>query len=322
MLKKDLKIVCLGGGVGTVQLVRGLREYSRNITVVCSMADDGGSGGRLRRLYSVPPPGDLINCLAALSDTEPILQKLLTYRFPGNRWGADHSLGGQKMGNLLLVSLTKILGDFNLALSTLERIFNSHGKILPATRENVSIWAKTTDGKVVEGEEKIDLGKYGGARSLRRVYLKPKNVNAPEEVKVAIKSADLIVVGPGDLYTTLLPVLLVPDIQREIINSDAFKVYIVNVANKPFETPNYKLSTYLEAIVTHCPKLNFDCLLVNKNHTPQMPKRLKYQYVEVDCQNKYQKLKGRVVTADLIDSDYPLYHDPEKLAKTIMSVVK
>lgn len=322
MVNEGLKIVCLGGGVGTVQLVRGLRKYSKNITVVCSMADDGGSGGRLRRLYSVPPPGDLINCLAALSDTEPILQKLLTYRFPGDRWGSDHSLGGQKMGNLLLVSLTKILGDFGLALSTLERIFNSHGKILPATRENVSIWAETTDGKIIEGEEKIDLGRYGGTRSLRQVHLKPKNVTAPDEVKVSLKSADLVIVGPGDLYTTLLPVLLVPDIQRGVINSRAFKIYIVNVANKPFETPNYKLSNYLEAIVIHCPKLNFDCLLVNKNQTPKLPPKLKYQYVEVDYRKSYPKFWGRVVIADLIDANYPLYHNPEKLAKTILSVVK
>lgn len=139
-MKKEPKIVCLGGGIGTVQLLRGLRPYSQNITVICSMADDGGSGGRLRRLFSIPPPGDLINCLAALSDAEPVLKGLLTYRFAGDRWGKDDSLRGQKLGNLILVALTSLTGSFEKGLEEAERLFLSHGKIVPATTENVSIW--------------------------------------------------------------------------------------------------------------------------------------------------------------------------------------
>src|SRR3989344_1912993 len=159
---KEPKIVCLGGGVCTVQLLRGIRTFTHKITVVVSMADDGASGGRLRRLYSVPPPGDLINCLAALLNAEPLLSQLLTFRFKGNRWGRDDSLTGQKQGSLIIVTLNQLTGSFNTALTEMQRIFRSHGVILPATNENVSIWAKTIEGKIVRGEEKIDLGKYSG----------------------------------------------------------------------------------------------------------------------------------------------------------------
>src|SRR3989338_11344376 len=183
------KIVCLGGGVGTVQGIRGLRSSSSDITVVVSMADDGGSAGRLRRLYSVPPPGDLVNCLSALSDAKPHYKELLTYRLAGNRWGRLDSIEGHKIGNLILVALTKILGDFNLALRSEERLFDCQGKILPSTYENVSIWAETTKGDKVVGEETIDLGKYND--SLYKVHLNPQNVSTPQDITKAIKKADL-----------------------------------------------------------------------------------------------------------------------------------
>lgn len=314
----DLRIVCLGGGIGTVQVLRGLRQYSKNITVVCSMADDGGSGGRLRRLYSVPPPGDLINCLAALSTTEPTLKELLTFRFAGNRWGKDDSLGGQKLGNLILVALTKITGDFNLALLELRRLFQSHGQILPATLENVSLWATTVEGKRVVGEQKIDLGQYPGKRQLTRIHLKPKKVTTPKEVKEAVKQADLILAGPGDLYTTVLPVMVVPTIKKEIKKSQAKKIFILNVANKPFETPHYKLSDYLQAIDKHCGPQIFDYLLANNNFRPKIPPQIKYHYVEI---NK-PPTGIKVMSTDLVLESYPLYHDPQKLAQALLRLVK
>lgn len=319
MAKQDLKIVCLGGGVGTVQLLVGLRQYSQNITVVCSMADEGGSGGRLRRLYSVPPPGDLINCLTALSDAEPTLKNLLTFRFPGNRWGKDSSIEGQKLGNLMLVALTKTTGSFEKGLAELEQIFCCHGRILPATRENVSIWAKTVEGKIVKGEEKIDRGKYNGVRALSEVHLEPARVTTPTEVKKALKEADLVITGPGDLYTTLLPVLLVPEIKKGLLQAKGKKIFVVNVANKPFETPNYKVSDYIGAIVKHCGTFLFDYVLVNKNFRPKIPQRLNYHYVQID---KIPLAKPKIIKADFVNEDYPLYHDPQKLAKAVLSVIK
>lgn len=318
-MKEELKIVCLGGGIGTVQLLRGLRPYSKNITVVCSMADDGGSGGRLRRLFSIPPPGDLINCLAALSDAEPILCQLLTFRFAGDRWGKDDSLRGQKLGNLILVALTSLTGSFEKGLKEAERVFLCHGQILPATCENVSVWAKTVEGKHIFGEENIDLGRYNGVRALSEVHLEPKKVSTPKEVLTAIEEAEVIIAGPGDLYTTTLPVLLVPQIRQAIKKSKACKIFVVNVANKPFETPHYKISDYLGALKKHCSEVLFDYILVNTNFKPKLPFKLNYEYVAATDAN-LSMFKVKVVKRDLVEPTFPLYHNPEKIARAILTI--
>ncbi|MBI2612176.1 YvcK family protein [Candidatus Gottesmanbacteria bacterium] len=315
-MKKASAVVCLGGGIGTVQVVRSLRPFVENITVVVSMADDGGSAGRLRRLYSVPPPGDLINCLAALSDAEPILQELLTYRFEGNRWGREDSIGGHKIGNLILVALTKILGNFNLALLEAERIFSCKGHILPSTFENVSIWAETTKGEKVIGEEKIDLGKYKD--SLSKVHLEPKNVKTPSEVVKAIMEANTIIIGPGDLYTTILPVLLVPDIQKAIGKSKAKKIFVANIANKR-ETKNYTLNDYLDAFNRHVTGIKFNLIVVNNNQKIAMKPKSKYAYVSPDF--NIQKNRVKIVKTDIIDSKFLVQHDPKKLGAILQKIL-
>src|SRR3989344_7594913 len=279
---KEPKIVCLGGGVCTVQLLRGIRTFTHKITVVVSMADDGASGGRLRRLFSVPPPGDLINCLSALSNAEPLLASLLTFRFKGGRWGRDDSLGGQKLGNLIMVALTQLTGDFGSALSEMQRLFRSHGVILPATNENVSIWAETVEGRKVRGEENIDLGKYPGKREISEVHLEPEENSSPPEVKQAILDANLVIAGPGDLYTTILPILLARNIQTCLKKTRAKRVFVVNIANKPFETPHYQASEYLTAIMKHLQVFPFQSVLVNSNTKPAIPEKLHYSYVPID----------------------------------------
>lgn len=321
MMKKNPSIVCLGGGIGSVQLVRGLRDYSDKITVIVSMADDGGSGGRLRRLFSMPPPGDLINCLAALSDAEPILKELLTYRFEGNRWGRDDSLKGQKLGNLILVALTKIHGDFSKALTEAQRIFSCHGRILPASTDNVSIWATTIDGQRVEGEQKIDLGKYKGNRILFEIHIEPKNANISTEVRDAIKHADMIVAGPGDLYTTILPVLLVPEITNELKKSHASKVFVVNIANKPFETAGYEVKNYIEAIKRHLGEFPFRYVVVNSNTSVKMPKKYHYQFVLPDIDKQSIDRGIKIIKSDLVNKDFPLYHDSSKIAKEVVKLL-
>ena len=318
---KNPKIVCLGGGIGTVNLLKGLKKYSDQITVVCSMADDGGSGGRLRRFFSIPPPGDLINCLSALSGAPENLKSLLTFRFKGNRWGRDDSIEGQKLGNLILAALTSIHGDFNKGLSEAEKLFLCHGKILPAAKENVSIWAKTTTGEKVFGEETIDLGKYNGAnRGLAEVHLRPKRITAPKEVKKAIKEANLIIAGPGDLYTTILPVLLVAGIKKAIKRSKAKKVFVINVANKPFETPNYKVFDYVEALKSHCQDVLFKYLFINKNFSPKMPKKLNYQYVLFN-KKSLEPFHLKLKTGDFVDKSFPLYHDSKKIARAVLNIL-
>lgn len=319
-MKSEPKIVCLGGGIGSVQLLKGLRQYSHYITVVVSMADDGASGGRLRRLFSVPPPGDLINCLAALSNAEPLLKELLTFRFKGERWGRDDSLGGHKLGSLIMVALTQLTGNFNEALKQMQRIFRSHGVILPATKENVSIWAKTVEGKIVKGEENIDLGKYAGKREIAEVHLEPYKCSALQEVKKAILDANLVIAGPGDLYTTVLPVLLVKDIQTVLKKTKAKKVFVVNVANKPFETPNYQVQNYLEAIVKHLGFFPFETTLVNNNQREQLPEELHYSYVAF-AQARLTGYNTKVIVKDVVSEAFPLYHDPEKIARVLLSLL-
>lgn len=309
------KIVCLGGGIGTVNLVKGLNHLFGDITVIVSMADDGGSTGRLRRLYSIPPPGDLVSCIAAMSQADDTMKKLLTYRFAGERYGAEESLGGHKLGNLMMVALTSVMGDFGKALSQMQKIFRTRGKILPATIEPVSIWAKTSVGERVDREENIDLGRFTGA--IEKLHLKPNNPKTSKEVIDAIVSADLIIAGPGDLYSTILPVLLVPGILDAIKKSKAKKLYVVNVANKLFETPNYKVNDYMRAVANHCGVNLFDLVLMNNNIMPLIPAKYKRQYEFVPLNYKKNKAYS-VIFKDIVNTKFPLYHDSSKLAKAIM----
>ncbi len=309
------KIACLGGGIGTVNLIKGLCEFVNGITVIASMADDGGSTGRLRRLYSIPPPGDLVSCVAAMSQADETMKKILMYRFAGERYGDDTSLGGHKLGNLMMVALTSVTGDFSKALSKIQEIFKTKGKILPATVETVSIWAETSVGERVDREENIDLGRFTG--TIEKLHIKPSNPKTSKEVIDSVMEADLIIAGPGDLYSTVLPVLLIPEILNAIKKSKAKKLYVVNVANKQFETPNYKVNNYIDAIVRHCGGNIFEYVLMNSNINLNIPDKYKRQYEFVPLD--YEKNKDySVITRDLVNTDFPLYHDSHKLAKAII----
>lgn len=317
---KNMNLVCLGGGVGTAQVLKGLRTYPYNLTAVVSMADDGGSAGRLRRAFAVPPPGDLINCITALSPEESMLNNLFRYRFAGKRYGKDTDLGGQKLGNLIFVALTDMYkGDTSKALEELSRIVSSRGRVLPATEGDVNIWATTKDNKKVFGEQNIDLGKYNGSRTLKEVYLEPSDAKAYKQTIEAIKKADIIIVGPGDLFSTVTPVLIVRQIKNALIKSKAKKIFIVNIANKPFETVNFKASDYINTIKKHLGKDIFDKILINTAQSAKIPKNLNYKYVNYDKRNlkKYSKV---IVEANLVNSKFPLYHDSAKIAKLISTI--
>lgn len=311
------KIVCLGGGIGTVNLITGLNNYFDNITVVISMADDGGSSGRLRRLYNVPPPGDLVSCMAALAQkSNPVISKMLTYRFRGDRYGKDADLSGQKLGNLIMIALRDITGSFDKAIGLFQKTFHIKGVFLPATSQSVNISAKTIEGKKIYGETKIDLGKYKGKRVLERVYLEPRDAIPNPKVIESVKSADVIIAGPGDLYTTILPVLIVNKLKDALIKSKALKIFIVNVANKPFETKGYNILDYINAINKHLGYFPFNKVIVNNNFTPKIPKRYRYQYVDINNTKIDKKIK--IIKRDIINEEFPLYHNPVKLAKIIL----
>lgn len=314
------RIVCLGGGTGLSTLLYGLKEFSNEITAVVTMCDEGGSSGRLRRILGVPPVGDIRSCLAALSQAPPVMTKLLNYRFKGERYGKDKELGGHSLGNLILAALADISGDFNKGLEEASEILKISGRVLPSTAVNARIWAETEDGQKVYGEENIDLGRYNGKRTIKKLHLEPKNAPGFDHATEALRLADLITAGPGDLYTSIMPNILIRDIEKTLATSDAKKVLIVNIANKPFETPRYKVSDYLKAIKTHCKQNLFTHLIVNTNHTRKLPHGLGYTYVEID-EEAVSQFNVSVIKADLVNEDYPLHHDPKKLAQAVVSVI-
>jgi len=313
---KKQKIAAIGGGVGTAQLLRGLKKYSDlDLTAIISMADDGGSAGRVRRAFDIQPPGDLITCLAALSADESVVKDMLLYRFKGDRYGHDTSLEGQKLGNLVIVALRDITGDFNLAFEKLSEILLPRGSVLPATKNLVSIWAKTSEGKKITGEENIDLGRYKGKRELESVHLIPQNAPALDKTLEAIKNADTIIAGPGDLYTSILPVLIIPDITKALKRSKAKKIFVVNVTNKPFETPNYYAEDYQKAVIRHLGFDPFHIYLINNNTDAVIPDNLNYHYVTTETKNK------RFIFKDIVQADYSIHHDSDKLAKEILQLI-
>ena len=310
----------MGGGIGTVNLIKGLKKYFDNIVVVVSMADDGGSSGRLRRLYNIAPPGDLVSCMAAYAKGKgSYLSELLTYRFAGDRYARDAELSGQKLGNLIMVAMRDITGSFDKAISVFQSTFGVKGVFLPATSENVNISAKTIEGKRIYGETKIDLGKYSGKRILERVFLEPEDAKANLKVIRNIKTADIIIAGPGDLYTTILPVLIVWEIKEALKNSKALKIFIVNVTNKPFETKGYNVDNYINAIRKHLGYFPFDKVIVNTNFSAPIPKKYSYHYVDINSVVNSNKFK--IIRRDIVDENFPLYHNPSKLAKTVLEII-
>lgn len=321
---KNKKIVCLGGGIGTVNLISGLKDYTDRISVVVSMADDGGSSGRLRRMYEIFPPGDLVSCMCALiKDKNPTISKLLTYRFPGNRYGKDEELGGHKLGNLILAAMINMTDNADSAINLFKKTFNIPGYFFPATTKKVSISAKTIEGKFIYGEEKIDLGKYNGRRILEKVYLHPKQAQASNSVIRVIKDADVIIAGPGDLYTTVLPVLIISDIKELLKESPAKKIFVVNIANKPFETKGYDIYDYINAVYKHLGFFPFEKVIINNNYSIKIPQKYNYKHVQIQKSHLSPKITDtdvsmiKIIKNDLINENFPLYHSPEKLAKTI-----
>jgi len=279
------------------------------------MADDGGSSGRLRRLYNAPPPGDLVVLMAQFVKN-PYVVRLLTYRFPGSGKGEDAELYGHKLGNLIMIALLSITEDFYKAIRLFQKIFSIKGDFLPATREKVSICAKTIEGKLIYGESKIDLGKYSGKRILEKVFLEPTNAGANKKAVKSIMRAEIIIAGPGDLYTTILPVLIVEDIQKALKKSKALKIFVVNVANKPFETKGYDVADYINAVKRHLGSFPFDKIIANSDFSIGIPKGYKYQYVSYKKAKKTSSIK--LITSDIVDRAFPLYHNSAQLAKTIV----
>lgn len=319
---KDKKIVCLGGGIGTVNLIKGLKRYSKNISVIVSVADDGGSAGRIRRLYNIPPPGDVVSCIAALSTSKnELYAKLLTYRFPGERYTKDHFIQGHKLGNLMMAAAIELTGNFQSAIDLIKELFAVSCNIYAVTSEKISLSATTIDGKEIHGEQTIDLGKYKGKRVLERVSISPVSPEPSAGVVSAITEADILLAGPGDLYTTILPVLIIPKIRDAIRKSRAEKYFIINVANKPFETRGYTVLNFIEAIEKHIGTFPFTKIITNNNFSHAIPKAYNYSYVEKNGFAKSDTHSFQLIEGNIVDVTFPLYHDSKKLASLIAKTV-
>ncbi len=308
-------IVAIGGGHGLATLLRGLKAYTHNLTAVVTVADDGGSSGRLRRDLGILPPGDIRNCLAALSNDETLLSQLFQYRFAGG----SGDLEGHSFGNLFLTALTALTGSFEEAIAESGKVLAVHGRVLPATLQQVQLVAEVElphqAGQAVRvvGESKIPAV----PGRVRRVWLEPNNPPAYPAVLRAILSADMIVVGPGSLFTSLLPNLLVPDIAAALQASRALKVLVCNVATQVGETDGFSCQDHLAALEEHVGTGLFDLVLVNNRHEGSLPGKI--QWVREDPQ---RPMPYPVHRADVRDEERPWRHDPTKLAQTLIRLLE
>ncbi len=315
--KSGPRIVTIGGGTGMSLLLRGLKEYSSSITAIVTVADSGGSSGRLRKNLGVLPPGDIRQNLIALSDTESLMSKLFDYRFEGDRYGEGLSLEGQNFGNLFLVAMNNITGDFVHAVTESSRILAIRGQVLPSTTTPITLCAKLENGEIVREEENIDLGHYQES-SIIEVFLEPSRPEALPESVEAIEKAEIVILGPGDLYTSILPNLLVPKISNAIKNTKATKFFICNVANKPTETKGYKVTNYIQKIIEHVKDPLVNYVLVNNNFKFP-PRKSSTPLVTIDKEN-FKKYPIKFIQGDYIDTSFTVRHDPKNVSQSIINI--
>jgi uncharacterized cofD-like protein len=306
------RIVTIGGGHGLSTLLRGLKAYTRNLTAIVTVADDGGSSGRLRESFGILPPGDIRNCLAALSNDEEMLTQLFRYRFSGSS-----GLDGHSFGNLFITALAEITGSFEEAIAESGRVLSVSGRVLPSTLHDVKLVADVQLPNVpnqvrVLGESSIP--KVAG--QIRRLWLEPNDAPAFPPALRAILNADMIVVGPGSLYTSLLPNLLVQDLLGAIRASRALKVYVCNIATQSGETDLYSCSDHIRALEEHVGENLFKILLCNDNYDGQLNEGS--QWVRTDEKTLSD---SRIYCADLSDTSYPWRHDSDKLARTLIEIL-
>jgi uncharacterized cofD-like protein len=321
---KPVRIVAVGGGTGLSTLLRELKEHVarrkeervrmpiRDLAAVVTVTDDGGSSGRLRREYKILPPGDIRNCMVALSKDEQLLSRLFQYRFASGEGLKDHSFG-----NLFLTALTHVTGDFTEAVRLSGQVLAIRGRIYPSTRQNVSLEAVMDDGSIVRGETRISATK----KPIRRVRLVPRNVKPLPEVLRAIEEADLITFGPGSLYTSIIPNLLVHGVAEAVKRSRATKIYVSNLMTQPGETLGYSAADHVRAIYEHTSPGLFDWIVVNNGPVSRHMLR-KYEAdgaepVSFDL-DELQSLGLRCVLDHLVDEQHVVRHDAARLARLLM----
>jgi len=310
-LSRGPRVVVVGGGTGLSTLLAGVKLFTSNITAIVTVTDTGGSSGRLRDEMDMLPPGDIRNCLVALADAGPLIRDLFQYRFE-----VGEGLKGHSFGNLFITALSKVTGDFEKAIAESSKVLAIRGRVIPSTLEKVTLVGEFMDGTVREGETNITEAR----KPLRNIRLNPDDCRACPEAMDALESADLIIFGPGSLYTSILPNLLIRDIHDAILKSDAYKAYILNVMTQPGETAGFSAWDHLRVLIEHTDPRIVDACFVNVEQIPP-PMIEKYRQkgaepVEMDLDQI--RFKGyEVMEAEVLKIDGQVRHDPEKLARFV-----
>jgi uncharacterized cofD-like protein len=313
-LTRGYKIVVVGGGTGLSTMLRGLKKITTNLTAVVTVSDDGGSSGRLQKELGVLPPGDIRNCLVALADDEALVTELFSYRFM-----EGEGLSGHSFGNLFLAAMTGITGNFDEAIKVSSRVLNVKGRVLPSTLAVARLCAKLTDGRVIEGETQI-TGAHG---TIDHVYLDPPFAAPLDEVIAALREADAIVLGPGSLYTSIMPNLLIDRVGREIEASNAVKIYVCNVMTQPGETDGYTAAAHVRALLRGADANVCEVAVVND----ELPRKLLEEYAEEDQfpvdvdEDELRTLGVRVVRANVISETQTVRHDSDRLAAVVVGII-
>lgn len=314
-LTRGPAITVVGGGTGLSTMLRGMKYITNNVTAVVAMGDDGGSSGRLRKELGIVPPGDLRNCMTALADQEPLMERLLQYRFQG-----DTPLAGHCFGNLLIAAMAEAEGGMEEGLKAASEILKVRGRVIPSTLEDIQLQAVMTDGTVVTGESKIsEAGKH-----IKQLRMVPEDAPAAKDAVAAILKADVLIFGPGSLYTSVIPNLVVDGIRQAILESKAIKIYICNVMTQPGETDGYGAYEHVRALIDHMGAQFLDYVIVNDEKIPAAQlapyKEEGARPVRADMR-KLANLGITVVPAHLISKEDLVRHDPAKLSKVLINLI-
>ena len=323
-LARGPKIVAIGGGTGLSAFLRGMKEHTSNITAIVTVADDGGSSGALREELGIPPVGDIRNCIAALADAEPLMSELLGYRFPGGHQADGQPvrtepgrLGGHAIGNLLIAALTAVEGgDFEEGVRRMNRVLAVRGQVLPVSPTPITLHARTRNGVIVSGQSNVMR-----TPGIERVWITPPDVAAGRDALAAIDEADIIVLGPGSLFTSLLPVVLVPEIRDAVARSTALRLYVCNVATQAGETAGYDLADHVEALVGHTTAGLVDVVLANDRFDARVPSAWVAESVRLRWPPAVDPVPA-LATEDVVDPDNAHHHDPARLASAVLRVAE
>lgn len=316
-LGRGPKIVTIGGGTGLSVLLTGLKEYTSNISAIVTVADDGGSSGRIRQEFDILPPGDIRNCLVALADAPVLMRDLFQFRFD-----TTSDLSGHSFGNLFITVMTRLTGDFEKAVKETSKVLALRGQVIPSTLDKVVLVARHPDGSTTVGEEKIPKAN----RPINRVCLNPASIQATPDAIKAILEARIIVLGPGSLYTSIIPNLLIKEITEAIISSGAVKIYVCNVMTQPGETDGLSASEHMNALIEHSHPRIIDYCIINSGGPPQEILRRYERENSYPVLNDRAKIEGmgyRVIEDDFgIIEENMIRHDPKKLAKIILGLIE